>query len=67
MGERVMVNGRELNFNDLPPELEEYTVEVDGLGQIVVTKGNPPERRNIVELYQRKMRPGATETPAAGR
>ncbi len=67
MGERIMVNGRELNFNDLPPEPEEYTVEVDGLGQIVVTKGNPPEYRNIVELYQRKMRPGATETPAAGR
>lgn len=68
MSERIIVNGRELNFNDLTPEpREEYTVSVDGLGQITVTKGDPPERRNVVELYQRKMRPGATETPAAGR
>ncbi len=57
MGERIMVNGRELNFNDLPPELkEEYTVTVDGLGEITVTKSEPPECRNIVELYKSKLR-----------
>ncbi len=40
MGERIMVNGRELNFNDLPPELKEvYTVHIDGVGEITVTKG----------------------------
>ena len=65
MGERIMVNGRELNFNDLPPEpREEYTVSVDGLGEITVTKGKPPERRNIVELYKAKMRKGADEGEA---
>ena len=41
MGERIMVNGRELNCFDLPPEpKEEYTVHVDGLGDIVIKKGN---------------------------
>ena len=56
MGERIMVNGRELNFNDLPPEpREEYTVIVDGLGEITVTKGDPPVRRNTVELFKAKM------------
>jgi hypothetical protein len=68
MGERIMVNGRELNFNDLPPEpKEEYTVSVDGLGEITVTKGEPPERGNIVELYKAKMRPGADESRPAAR
>lgn len=57
MGERIIVNGRELNFNDLPPEpKEEYTISVDGLGEITVTKGEPLERKNIVELYKLKMR-----------
>lgn len=68
MGERIMVNGRELNFNDLPPEpKEEYTVTVDGLGEITVTKGEQPERRNIVELYKAKMRAGANESSPAAR
>ena len=59
MGERVMVNGRELNFNDLPPEpKEEYIVSVDGLGEITATKGEPPEHRSIVELYKAKMSGG---------
>lgn len=45
MGERIMVNGRELNFCGLPPEpKEEYTVNVDGSGEVSVTKGKQPER-----------------------
>lgn len=65
MGERIMVNGRELNFNDLPPEpKEEYTVSVDGLGEITVTKGEPPERKSIVELYKAKMNAGADDGKA---
>ena len=31
-------------------------MSVDGLGEITVTKGEPPERRNIVELYKAKLR-----------
>lgn len=53
MGERIVVNGRELNFNDLPPEpKEEYTVDVDNFGEVSVTKGKPPDHGSIVELHE---------------
>ena len=50
-----MVNGRELNFNDLPPETEEYTVHVDGLGEITVTKGRAKEPIDWLALAVAKL------------
>lgn len=56
MGEHIMVNGRELNFFDLPPKpKEEYTVHVDGIGDVVVEKGEPPRRRDWVHLAVAKL------------
>lgn len=55
MGEHVMVNGRELNFNDLPPEPEEYRVHVDGIGSITVEKGKAREPIEWVALALAKL------------
>ena len=58
MGERVIVNGRELNFNDLPPEPPEYAVWVDGLGEVHVRKGEPKPMRDMPELMRAKLEGG---------
>lgn len=56
MGEHVIVNGRELNFFDLPPKpTDEVRVTVNDFGDVVVEHGEPRQSRNIIELYRRKM------------
>ena len=55
MGERIIVNGRELNCFDLPPEPKEYQVHVDGLGEITVTPGRAKEPIDWIALALVKM------------
>lgn len=53
--ERIMVNGRELTAFDLPPEpSDEYTVHVDGLGEVTVTRDGPTMHDKTAE-YMGKM------------
>ncbi len=60
--ERIVVNGRELTAFDLPPEpTDEYTVNVDGLGEITVRKGEQPSERDVPAEYMRKMVAGLCE------
>lgn len=64
--ERVMVNGHELTAFDLPPEPSEtYTVNVDGLGEIVVERGKPPREKDMPAMYMRKLVPELCEQNAA--
>lgn len=64
--ERIMVNGHELTAFDLPPEPSEtYTVNVDGLGEIVVEKGKPPKEKDVPAMYMRKLVPELCEQNAA--
>ena len=54
--EHIEVNGHELTAFDLPPEPSEtYTVNVDGLGEIVVEKGKPPKEKDVPAMYMRKL------------
>ena len=50
-----MVNGHELTAFDLPPEPEEYTVTVDGLGDVHVIKGKPRTPRDWDALAKNKL------------
>lgn len=64
--EKIMVNGHELTAFDLPPEPSEtYTVNVDGLGEIVVEKGKPPKEKDVPAMYMRKLVPELCEQNAA--
>ena len=64
--EKIMVNGHELTAFDLPPEPSEtYTVNVDGLGEIVVEKGKPPKDKDVPAMYMRKLVPELCEQNAA--
>ena len=63
--ERIMVNDHELTAFDLPPEPSEtYTVNVDGLGEIVVEKGKPPKEKDVPAMYMRKLVPELCEQNA---
>lgn len=63
--EKIMVNGHELTAFDLPPEPSEtYTVNVDGLGEIVVEKGKPPKEKDVPAMYMRKLVPELCEQNA---
>ena len=64
--EKIMVNGHELTAFDLPPEPSEtYTVNVDGLGEIVVEKGKSPKDKDVPAMYMRKLVPELCEQNAA--
>ena len=63
--EKIMVNGHELTAFDLPPEPSEtYTVNVNGLGEIVVEKGKPPKEKDVPAMYMRKLVPELCEQNA---
>ena len=64
--EKIVVNGHELTAFDLPPEPSEtYTVNVDGLGEIVVEKGKSPKDKDVPAMYMRKLVPELCEQNAA--
>lgn len=54
--EHIVVNGHELTAFDLPPKPEEYTVTVDGLGEIHVIKGEPKTQRDWDALAKNKLK-----------